>query len=186
MGLSPAHSGSITFEGAEIRSKPAHYIAQLGLGYVPDDRRIFPDLTVRENLLVAMKKSNDPQHGWTMDRVYSLFPKLRTLESNKGGHLSGGEQQMLAIGRALMTNPKLLLLDEPGEGLSPLVVKALGEQIRVLKEEGMTLVVSEQNMKFAMELSDRAYVIEKGMIRYQGSIHDFTKNNWVKEKYLMV
>lgn len=186
MGLSLARSGSITFEGVEVRGKPAHFIARLGLGYVPDDRRIFADLTVRENLLVAMKGGNDRQQGWTVERVYALFPTLRNLDSHRGGHLSGGEQQMLAIGRTLMTNPRFLLLDEPAEGLSPLVVRALQEQIQTLKEQGMTILLSEQNVRFAMELSERAYVIDKGAIRYQGSIKDLAENKQVRERYLMV
>ncbi len=184
MGLTPSRSGSIRFSDMEIRRKAPYRIARLGIGYVPDDRRIFADLTVKQNLEVVARGGN--AGGWTLERVLSLFPVLKRFENRKGGTLSGGEQQMLTVGRTLMGNPKLLLLDEPAEGLSPLVVNMLEEQTLKLKEEGITVLLCEQNVKFAIEVSDRAYVLEKGKIRYEGSIDDLQEDEEVKKKYLMV
>jgi len=187
MGLTPPQSGSVQFHGEEMLGKPPYYIAQKGMGYVPDNRLIFPDLTVRENLEVAIKNPKN-LHGdpWTVSKIYNLFPHLRELNNHLGGHLSGGEQQMLTVGRTLMGNPDLLLLDEPVEGLAPLVVKFLGEQILKLKEMGETILFSEQNVKFATMVAEQAYVIEKGRIRYHGSIEDLKKNEEVRKKYLMI
>jgi branched-chain amino acid transport system ATP-binding protein len=187
MGLTSPRSGSIKFYGEEMIGKPPYYIAQKGMGFVPDNRLIFPDLTVRENLEIGYKKPRDPGgQEWTVDRIYGLFPALIKLDSHLGGYLSGGEQQMLTVGRTLMGNPILLLLDEPVEGLAPLVVRALGAQLLQLKELGETILVSEQNIKFAVRVSDRAYVISKGMIRYQGSIEGLEANEEVKKQYLMI
>lgn len=186
MGLAPPRSGSVKARGREIAGLPPHAIARLGIGFVPEDRRVYPDLTVRENLLVVHRRGDGAGRGWTVDRVYELFPVLARLDSHKGGYLSGGEQQMLTIGRTLMTNPRILLLDEPAEGLSPLVVQALAEQIMRLKREGMTILLSEQNLRFATHLSDRAYVIEKGTIRYEGTVEEFKQNEAVRHRYLMV
>ena len=184
MGLTPPRSGSVLFSNTEIRGKAPFQIARMGIGFVPDDRRIFADLTVRQNLEAIARGGNSG--GWTLERVYSLFPVLERFETHKGGTLSGGEQQMLTIGRTLMGNPKLILLDEPAEGLSPLVVKLLQEQTLKLKEEGITVLLCEQNVKFATEVSERAYVLEKGQIRYEGSIDDLKENEEVRKKYLMV
>jgi branched-chain amino acid transport system ATP-binding protein len=187
MGLTSPRSGSIKFYGEEMIGKPPYYIAQKGMGFVPDNRLIFPDLTVRENLEIGNKKPRDPGgQEWTVDRIYGLFPALIKLDSHLGGYLSGGEQQMLTVGRTLMGNPILLLLDEPVEGLAPLVLRALGAQLLQLKELGETILVSEQNIKFAIRVSDRAYVISKGMIRYQGSIEGLEANEEVKKQYLMI
>ena len=186
MGLTPPRSGSVTFRGQGIGGRPPHAIARLGIGFVPEDRRVYPDLTVRENLLVVRRRGGGEGPEWTVDRVYEIFPILANLDGHKGGHLSGGEQQMLTIGRTLMTNPRLLLLDEPAEGLAPLVVQALAEQILRLKREGMTILVSEQNFRFATHLSDRAYVIEKGTIRYEGTVADLRQNEAVLHRHLMV
>jgi len=188
MGLTHPHSGSVTFEGVDLRGEPPYKRAKRGMGYVPDDRRIFPTLTVRENLGLGIKKGarSDEQDPWTVDRVYELFPALESLDSHQGGHLSGGEQQMLTIARTLMGNPTLLLMDEPAEGLGPLVVKALMEQVSKLKELGLTILFSEQNLPFALTVADRAYVMEKGTIAYQGSIRELEANEEVKKKYLMV
>ncbi|MFC1883168.1 ABC transporter ATP-binding protein [Thermodesulfobacteriota bacterium] len=187
MGLSPAKSGSVQFHGEEIRGKPPYYIAKKGMGYVPDNRLIFPDLTVRENLELARKVpkgyKGDP---WTADRIYELFPLLKRLDRNLGGYLSGGEQQMLTVGRTLMGNPDLLLLDEPVEGVAPLVVKDLGTQILKLKDMGETLLFSEQNIKFATMTAERAYVIDKGRIRYHGTIDELSEDREIKQKYLMI
>ena len=187
MGLTPPKSGSVQFHGEELRSRPPHYIAQKGMGYVPDNRLIFPDLTVRENLELAYKVPKDfAGDPWTLDRIYQLFPILAERENQHGGTLSGGEQQMLTLGRTLMGNPDLLLLDEPVEGLAPLVVKDLGKQILKLREMGQTILFSEQNVKFAAMTAERAYVIDKGRIRYQGSIEELRTNEEIKEKYLMI
>jgi len=187
MGLTPPQSGSIQFQGEEMRGRPPYYIARKGMGYVPDNRLIFPDLTVRQNLELAIKiPENLDGEPWTVDRIYELFPLLKKLDRHLGGYLSGGEQQMLTLGRTLMGNPDLLLLDEPVEGLAPLVVKDLGEQILVLKEMGETILFSEQNVKFATTTAERAYVIDKGRIQYQGSIEELSANEEIKKKYLMI
>jgi len=184
IGLTPPRSGSIKFKGQEILGKPPYRIAPLGVGFVPDDRRIFPDLTVRQNILVARREAK--RAIWDLSRIYSLFPKLKDLESHMGNQLSGGEQQMLTIARTLMTNPQLLLLDEPGEGLAPLVIKAMEEQLGEIKKLGTTMLICEHNVGLATALSDRAYVMDKGTIRYQGTIEDLRKNEEVRKKYLMI
>jgi branched-chain amino acid transport system ATP-binding protein len=185
MGLVPPQSGSVKFKGEELRGKPPYFIAQRGIGYVPDYRGIFPDLTVKENLLLVER--GNKREGWTVERVYGLFPDLERLSNLMGGALSGGQQQMLTISRTLMTNPHLLLLDEPVEGLAPLLVKLLGERLKHLKEkEHLTILLSEQNVRFATELSDRAYVIEKGVIQYHGSINELRADEDVKRRYLAV
>jgi branched-chain amino acid transport system ATP-binding protein len=187
MGLTPPKSGSVQFHGEELRRRPPHYIAQKGMGYVPDNRLIFPDLTVRENLELAYKVPKDfAGDPWTLERIYQLFPILAKRHHQHGGTLSGGEQQMLTLGRTLMGNPDLLLMDEPVEGLAPLVVKELGKQILKLKELGQTILFSEQNVKFATMTAERAYVIDKGKIRYQGSIEELRTNQEIKENYLMI
>ena len=187
MGLARASSGSIAFAGADLVGLEPHDIARLGVGYVPDDRLIFPDLTVRENLEIATKKGVDPDlEEWTVGRIYEMFPALAPLDGNLGGYLSGGEQQMLTVGRTLMGNPGLLLLDEPVEGVAPIVVQQLGRQIRKLKDMGLTILFSEQNLQFATKISDRAYIIEKGRIQFQGTIEELEKNSEIQEKYLMI
>jgi branched-chain amino acid transport system ATP-binding protein len=184
IGLVPPRTGSIRFRQNELVGKPPYRIAQLGVGFVPDDRRIFPDLTVRQNILLARRDRGGAI--WNVDRVYALFPKLKELEGHMGAHLSGGEQQMLTIARTLMTNPQLLLLDEPGEGLAPLVIKAMEEQLGEIKKQGITMLICEHNVGLATALSDRAYVMDKGTIRYQGTIPELRQNEEVRKKYLMV
>jgi branched-chain amino acid transport system ATP-binding protein len=184
IGLTAPKAGSIKFRGGEIVGKPPYRIAQMGIGFVPDDRRIFPDLTVRQNILVARREREGAV--WNLDRVYSLFPKLKELETHMGNQLSGGEQQMLTVARTLMTNPQLILLDEPGEGLAPLVVKAMGEQLGEIKKTGLTMLICEHNVGLSMALSDRCYVMDKGTIRFQGTIEELKKNEDVRKKYLMV
>lgn len=187
MGLVQASSGSITFNGTALNGLAPHDIARLGIGYVPDDRLIFPDLTVRENLEIAAKPGLDMEvRQWTVERIYELFPILAPLDGNLGGYLSGGEQQMLTVGRTLMGNPSLVLLDEPVEGVAPLVVEELGRQFRLLKTMGLTILFSEQNLQFATDISDRAYIIEKGRIRYHGTIEELERDRNVQEKYLMI
>ena len=184
IGLTPPRKGSISFQGKEIVGKPPYRIAKLGIGFVPDTRRIFSDLTVRQNILIARREREGGI--WNLDRIYSFFPKLRDLESHMGTQLSGGEQQMLTIARTLMTNPTLLLLDEPGEGLAPLVIKSMGVQLGEIKKLGTTMLICEHNVGLATALSDRAYVMDKGTIRYQGTIEELRKNEEVRKKYLMV
>ena len=187
MGLTPPRSGRVQFHGEDLRGRPPYYIAQKGMGYVPDNRLIFPDLTVRENLDLAYKvPKNFDGEPWTVDRIYELFPLLKKLAKRFGGYLSGGEQQMLTVGRTLMGNPDLLLLDEPVEGLAPLVVKDLGKQILKLKDMGETILFSEQNVRFATMTAERAYVIDTGKIRYQGSIKELSANEEIKKEYLMI
>ena len=169
MGLTPPQRGRVTWKGRDITGWPSYRIARAGIGFVPEDRRIFPDLTVWENLDVASRAGRTgTSMGWTVERVFDLFPKLRELAGRNGGFLSGGEQQMLTIARTLMGNPDLLLLDEPSEGLAPLVVDHLQEQIARLKREGLTILLAEQNTEFSLSLADRVYVLEKGQIRFSG------------------
>jgi branched-chain amino acid transport system ATP-binding protein len=187
MSLARASSGQIRFEGTDLVGLAPYEIARLGVGYVPDERLIFPDLTVRENLEIAVKRgAAGAPAQWTIERIYELFPVLAHRDASLGGYLSGGEQQMLTIGRTLMGNPSLLLLDEPVEGVAPVVVQELTRQIKSLKGMGLTILFAEQNMHFAAELSDRAYVIEKGRIRFHGSMQELAANEEVKSKYLMI
>ncbi len=166
MGLTPPQAGRIVWKGRDITGWPPYRVARAGLGFVPEDRRIFAELTVWENLDVA---SRGAAGGWTVERVFDLFPKLRDLAHRQGGFLSGGEQQMLTIARTLMGNPELLLLDEPSEGLAPLVVDHLAEQIGRLKAQGLTILLAEQNTEFSLALADRVYVLEKGALRFSGA-----------------
>ncbi len=187
MSLARASAGSILFNGVELIGRAPYEIARLGVGYTPDERLIFPDLTVRENLEIAIKPgAAGAPAQWTVERIYELFPVLQPLAPRLGGYLSGGEQQMLTIGRTLMGNPSLLLLDEPVEGVAPVVVQELTRQIKALKAMGLTILFAEQNIHFATEISDRAYVIEKGRIRFQGTMAELAANEEVKQKYLMI
>ncbi len=186
MGLTPPQSGSIKWRGEEIAGKPTFEISRLGIGFVPEDRRIFSDLTVWENLDVAIQPGRKKENLWTVERVFDLFPALKPIQSRKGGYLSGGEQQMLTIARTLMGNPDLLLLDEPSEGLAPIVVQQLGEQIAKLRREGMTILLCEQNQRFSLDLSDRLYILEKGTIKYEGTVQDFLKDEKIGRTYLAV
>ena len=185
MGLTAPRQGTVLYKGDDITGKATFRIAKMGVGFVPEERRIFPDLTVLENLEVARKAPASPHAEiWTIQRVYEIFPILKALSGRKGGLLSGGEQQMLTVGRTLMGNPDLLLLDEPSEGLAPLVVRDLSEQIQRLKDEGMTILLCEQNAKFATGLSNRAYILEKGQVRFGGTIQELHDNEEVREQYL--
>ena len=187
MGLAHAGKGTILYNGNDINGLQPYEIARLGIGYVPEERIIFPDLTTRENLEIAEKPAvTDDYPKWTIEKIYSLFPALEPLDKKPGGYLSGGEQQMLTIGRTLMGNPVLMLLDEPVEGIAPVVVKELLQQIRHLRKIGLSILFTEQNIQFATEISDRAYVIEGGRVRYHGTIQDLHLQTEVKEKYLMI
>lgn len=185
MRLTPPREGTVTFKGTPLKGKKPYQIARLGLGYVPDTRRVFADLTVGENLEIVARTS-DKTAMWDKVRVYEVFPDLKVIDSRKAGYLSGGEQQMLAIARALMINPEFLLLDEPTEGLAPLIVEMLSQQIEHLRDTGVTILLAEQNVKMAMRLSDRAYVIDDGIIRYHGTIDELQANEEVRKKYLLI
>jgi branched-chain amino acid transport system ATP-binding protein len=184
-GLVPPRGGRITLRDQELAGLPPFRIARLGIGYVPEDRRIFGNLTVRENLEVA-RKTWSAGATWSAERVFELFPHLRGMRDRQAGRLSGGEQQMLTIARTLMGSPHVLLLDEPSEGLAPLVVQMLGEQLGGLKETGLTMILAEQNVHFVSELGDRVYVLEKGAVRYQGSMTAFLANDEIRRTHLAV
>jgi branched-chain amino acid transport system ATP-binding protein len=185
VGIVPPKEGKVAFKGKDITSKPPFVRIRLGIGYVPEDMRIFPDLTVRENLEVSVIRRGKTSDRWTMENVFSLFPKLKVLEGSNGTSLSGGEQQMLAIARALVSNPTLLVLDEPSEGLAPIIVQELSKMIKKIKGE-TTILLSEQNARFAMEFSDRAYIIDRGRIVYQGAIDELCQQEEVRNRYLGV
>ena len=182
MGLTPPSSGRVVWKGRDITREAPFRAAALGIGFVPEDRRIFADLTVWENLDVAARRARPD--GFTTERVFDLFPALRQLRDRAGGFLSGGEQQMLTIARTLMGNPELLLLDEPSEGLAPLVVDHLQAQIARLRSDGLTILLAEQNVDFSLNLADRVYVLEKGHIRYEGSAREFRENASIRQQYL--
>ena len=187
VGLTPPRDGAITLRGRDIVGLPPFRIARLGIGFVPEDRRVFPNLTVHENLEVARRTwGNGSASPWTEERVFDLFPILRERRRQAGGTLSGGEQQMLTIARTLMGNPEILLLDEPSEGLAPIVVESLREQLERLKASGLTLVLAEQNVRFVSDLGDRVYILEKGVVRYQGSMARFLADDEVRQTYLAV
>jgi branched-chain amino acid transport system ATP-binding protein len=184
MGLTPPSAGRVVWQGTDITGWAPHRVARAGIGFVPEDRRIFADLTVWENLDVASRAARGGGGGWTAERVYDLFPKLRELTGRNGGHLSGGEQQMLTIARTLMGNPELLLLDEPSEGLAPLIVDHLREQIARLKREGLTILLAEQNVDFSLALAERVYVLEKGQIRFSGAAAQLREDEALRHELL--
>ncbi len=186
MGLTAPKEGKVVFRGQEVTGMAPFRVARLGIGFVPEDRRIFPDLSVQANLEVGRKKARERPNKWTLERVYQLFPRLKELSKRRGGTLSGGEQQMLTIGRTLMGDPDLLLLDEPSEGLAPIIVKDVGRFIDSVKQEGMTVLLSEQNVKFSLKHSDRAYIVDSGHIKYTGTIKELEKDEDIKKRYLAV
>ena len=175
LGLAPPKQGRVRFKQEDVTGQEPYVMVRKGIGYVPDDRRIFADLTAGENLQIAERKAKE-REAWNKERVYELFPPLRRLDSRRGGLLSGGEQKMLAIGRALMSNPDFLLLDEPTEGIAPVMVRALGQTILRLKEFGLTVLLAEQNVKFTLKLSDMGYIIDNGRICYQGTLKELMEN----------
>lgn len=184
IGLTPPKQGTITFEGQDVTGWPAHKVSNLGIGFVPEERRIFPELTVWENLDIARRPAPAGAEEWNEDRVFQLFPDLREIQQRAGGVLSGGQQQMLTIARCLMGNPRLILLDEPSEGLAPRVVEDLREQVKMLKETGISILMAEQNLGFVLYLSDYCHIMEKGEIKYSGTPADLRANQGILDQYL--
>lgn len=182
MGIQPPRRGEIRYAGENIVGKEPYEISRLGVGIVPEDRRLFPELTVRENLETVMVKNSD----WTVERVFDVFPKLEERERNDGDQLSGGEQQMLAIARALVTDPDLLMLDEPSEGLAPIIVDDLEDLLGDITDYGITVLLTEQNVAFALELADEAYLIDKGQIQWNGTAAELEANERLQDQYLTV
>ncbi|MBW1801173.1 MAG: ABC transporter ATP-binding protein [Deltaproteobacteria bacterium] len=185
IGFTPPRRGVINFNDKEIQDLKPHKIARLGIGLVPQGRQIFPSLSVLENLTMAAR-TTERSGAWNLEKIYDLFPILKTRARFKGTLLSGGEQQMLTIGRALMTNPALLLMDEPSEGLAPIIVQQIGQIIAQLKESGISILLVEQNIFMALELADYVYIISKGVIEYESTPEALRDNEEVKEKYLGV
>jgi branched-chain amino acid transport system ATP-binding protein len=186
IGLVRPRSGSIEFQGRRIERAAPYRIARLGLGYVPEERRIFTDLTVLENLEVGRQAPRPGAPTWDFDKLGALFPNLREMPQRPGGRMSGGEQQMLTIGRTLMGNPSCILLDEPSEGVAPVIVDQMADAIRGLKAAGVAILLSEQNLHFAMDVADRAYIIEKGAIRFSGTMAVLEANAEIQAQYLAV
>ena len=191
MGMMPRRSGRIRFLGQDISQSQAHQVARQGLGFVPEDRRIFTDLTVLENLDVGRQKprhfpDGSPAPHWTHEKLFALFPNLGEMQQRLGGRMSGGEQQMLTVARTLMGNPLLVLLDEPSEGVAPVIVEQMADMIMALKREGVSILLSEQNLHFAQWVSDRAYVLEKGQIRHQAPMSELVRDTETQRLYLSV
>lgn len=190
MGLVKPRSGSVIFEGKDVTGYPPYKAAQAGIGYVPEDRRIFPELSVLDNLLLGIKggKMGDPNdpNVWTIDRIFKHFPKLQERTHQQGRLLSGGEQQMLAIGRSLMGNPRLLLVDEPTEGLAPLMVQEVRNVLAEINKAGVSILLVEHNLKVALSLADRVYLMGKAHIGFRGSVEELKDNREIREKYLEV
>jgi branched-chain amino acid transport system ATP-binding protein len=184
IGLVEQRSGRITFEGRDVSDKPTYDIVRSGLGYVPEERRIFTDLTVAENLEVGRQPQRPDAPHWTPQKLFALFPNLAEMRNRPGGRMSGGEQQMLTIARTLMGNPSLVLLDEPSEGLSPRIVEQMVHAIRAMKQEGVSILVSEQNLHFARLISDRAYIIERGRICFGGSMAELDARPDIRDAHL--
>ena len=186
VGLVPPSAGEVRFLGERIERLPPFQVARLGLGYVPEDRRIFTDLTVAENLEVGRQPPREGIARWTPARLFELFPNLGRMRERRGARMSGGEQQMLTIARTLMGNPRAVLLDEPSEGLAPLIVEGIARTILELKREGLSILLCEQNLHFAGMVADRAYIIEKGQLRYSGTMDELEADTAAREQYLSV
>ena len=186
MGLVKARSGEIIFEGNQVREWPAYRVARAGMGLVPEGRQIFPNLSVVENLVATASNRLKNQHPWTLERVFELFPRLPDRAQNMGNQLSGGEQQMLAIGRALMTNPKLLILDEATEGLAPLIRMEIWECLKGLKSSGQSILVVDKNIEALTRFADRHYIIEKGRVVWTGDSKLLSTNKEIQHRYLGV
>ncbi len=186
MGLMARRRGSVSFRGRDISALPAYRIGRLGLGWVPEDRRIFTDLSVRENLAVGRQPTRDGAPTWSEDKVYALFPNLKAMPDRPGGRMSGGEQQMLTVARTLMGNPYLVLLDEPSEGVAPLIVEEMARMIVALKKEGVSVLLSEQNLHFARLVADRAVVLEKGEVKFDGAMEALMQDEALLRTHLSV
>ncbi len=186
LGLVTLAGGTVAFEGTRIERMAPYRIARLGIGYVPEDRRIFTDLTVMENLEVGRRAAREGARSWTPERLFDLFPNLGAMRDRPGGRMSGGEQQMLTIARTLMGNPRLVLLDEPSEGLAPVIVEEMARTIHTLKAEGISVLLCEQNLHFAKAVADRAYIVEKGRSRYEGTMAALTEDARVRAEFLEI
>ena len=186
IGLTPPSSGRVVWKGRDIARLGPHRICRLGIGFVPEDRRIFPELTVWENLDIARRAGPDGRTAWREEQVFALFPDLEAIRDRRGGVLSGGQQQMLTIARTLMGNPELLLLDEPSEGLAPLIVEQLRQRVAELKATGLSIVLAEQNLQFVMALADRVYILEKGEVRFTGTPADLQADKSIVQQFLTV
>ncbi len=190
VGLVKPAEGTIRFRDSGIAGKNTHIIVKSGIGYVPEERAIFNSLTVRQNLLMGIKHGRSVKRpadgGWTLERVYETFPSLKTRENNKGSQLSGGEQQMLTMARTLMGNPELILVDEPTEGLAPLIRKTVAETLRQINESGVSVLVVEQNLKFVLPICHRAYIMAKGEVVYSGTSREVLENREIQKQYLEV
>ena len=186
IGLTPPASGRVVWKGRDIARLGPHRICRMGIGFVPEDRRIFPELTVWENLDIARRAGPDGKTTWREEQVFALFPDLEEIRDRRGGVLSGGQQQMLTIARTLMGNPELLLLDEPSEGLAPLIVEQLRQRVAELKATGLSIVLAEQNLQFVMALADRVYILEKGEVRFTGTPADLQADKSIVQQFLTV
>jgi branched-chain amino acid transport system ATP-binding protein len=186
MGLVAARADKLSFAGRDLRGVPTYRIARLGLGYVPEERRIFTELTVFENLEVGRKAGEQSRDPWTPDRLFAIFPNLAAMRGRRAGQISGGEQQMLAIARTLMGNPEAILLDEPSEGLAPVIVEQMALAVARMKREGLAVLLAEQNVHFAAAVADRAYILERGAIRHHGAMAAILGDSTLREAYLGV
>jgi branched-chain amino acid transport system ATP-binding protein len=186
LGMVSRRAQVLDFNGQDIRALPAHRIARMGLGWVPEDRRIFTDLSVLENLEVGRQSPRAGAPQWTVSSLFDLFPNLAQMPDRLGGRMSGGEQQMLTVARTLMGQPRVVLLDEPSEGVAPVIVAQMARSINEMKRQGLTVVLSEQNLSFAAQVSDRAYVLEKGQVRFEGPMARLTSDAALRHEWLGV
>lgn len=186
VGIAPPRRGTVTLAGVTVSGRKPYRIARAGIGYVPEDRQVFPEHSMDDNLLIGRKAGADGTGYWTRERVYVVFPILGAMKSRMAGRLSGGEQQLLAIARTLMGNPDILLLDEPSEGLAPLIVQSIGALIRQLREMGVTILLAEQNMHFCLGIATHATVVDKGQIVYRATIEELRTNDAIKQRYLAI
>lgn len=184
MALVRRRSGSVVFRGHEISMLQSHQISRLGLGFVPEERRIFSELTVMENLTVGAQLPREGMRAWTTAELFAMFPNLGQMPQRPGGHMSGGEQQMLTVARTLMGNPYLVMLDEPSEGVAPVIVEQMAHMIQQLKRQGLSVLLSEQNIHFANLVSDRAYVLERGQVRFSGDMRELIADKQIRSQYL--
>lgn len=185
-GIAPPKRGRIILAGKPVTGQPPYRIAKAGIGYVPEDRQVFPEHTVDDNLIVGAKKGPSGEDHWNTKRIYEVFPLLAGMKTRMAGRLSGGEQQMLTLARTLMGNPDIVLLDEPSEGLAPIIVQAIGELIRTLRNMGVTILLAEQNMHFCLGIATHAAIVDKGQIVYRATIDDLRHNEAIKQRYLAV